>query len=56
MQYSIDFFLDVFRIAIRKTMPGELPQRVIVLHENALLYTVDLTMSLATLGWEIMKH
>jgi hypothetical protein len=26
------------------------------LHENACLHTVDLTMTLATLDWEIMKH
>lgn len=56
MLYYIDLLLDVFRIAIRKTMPGELPQNIIVLHENACLHTVDLTMTLATLDWEIMKH
>jgi hypothetical protein len=40
---------DVFRIAIRKEMPGELPWSVIVFHENACLHMVDLTMTLAIL-------
>jgi hypothetical protein len=42
--------------AVQKIKPGKLSKKIILLHDNTCLHLADWTMTLATVGWEIMNH
>jgi hypothetical protein len=56
VQYYSNLLRNAVCLAIHKEMPGKLSEKINVLHDNTHPYTANLTITLATLGWDIMNH
>jgi histone-lysine N-methyltransferase SETMAR len=56
VQYYSNLLCNAVCLAIHKKMPGKLSEKITVLHDNMHPYTANLTITLATLDWDIMNH